>query len=147
MLFAGAFDNEVKNSPLAKAVVEQLPDARLMEMKGYTRQQVNWVMNGADCLLMTSFREGSPQVVKEAMTCGTPIVSVDVGDVRDQTSGIDGCYVGTYSAGDLAHNVRQAIAFKGKTQGPARIAARGLRNKDIAKHVLAIYEEVKDLQK
>ena len=74
VLFAGAFDNEVKNSPLAKAALELIPNAQLVEMRGYNREQVNLVMNAANCLLMTSYREGSPQVIKEALTCGTPIV-------------------------------------------------------------------------
>ena len=32
-------------------------------------------------VLVTSKSEGSPQFTKEVMACGTPIVSVDVGDV------------------------------------------------------------------
>lgn len=42
------------------------------------------MMNGADCLLLTSDWEGSPNVIKEALVCNLPIVSVDVGDVRER---------------------------------------------------------------
>jgi len=142
VLFAGAFDNEVKNSPLAKAASSLIPDAHLMEMRGFSREQVNWAMNAANCLLMTSHREGSPQVVKEALTCGTPIVSVDVGDVKEVTKGIAGCYVTTYNAKELADKLNEAIAFKGKTQGPQRITDRGLSNEHIAQRILEIYEKV-----
>lgn len=142
VLFAGAFDNEVKNSPLAKSASSLIPDVRLMEMRGYSREQVNWAMNAANCLLMTSHREGSPQVIKEALTCGTPIVSVDVGDVKEVTKGIAGCYVTTYNAKELADSLNEAIAFKGKTQGPQRIADRGLSNDHIAQRILEIYEKV-----
>jgi len=38
-------------------------------------------MNLADCLLLTSFSEGMPNVVIEALASGIPVVSTDVGDV------------------------------------------------------------------
>ena len=142
VLFAGAFDNAVKNSPLAKAAVALVSDSHLMEMRGYTREQVNWAMNATNCLLMTSHREGSPQVVKEALTCGTPIVSVDVGDVKEVTDGIDGCYVTSYDAQKIAENLQLAFAFQGKTKGPQRIVERNLSNELVAKQIIEIYQKV-----
>lgn len=87
ILFAGAFDNEVKNSQLAKEACALLPGVVLLELKGYNRNEVVALMNVADCLLMTSHSEGSPQVIKEALACGCPVVSVDVGDVAEQIEG------------------------------------------------------------
>jgi teichuronic acid biosynthesis glycosyltransferase TuaC len=51
------------------------------------------VMTGADCLLLTSSHEGSPNVVKEATACGLPVVSTDVGDVRQVLNGVDPSWV------------------------------------------------------
>lgn len=90
ILFAGSFDNEVKKPQLAKEACALLPGVELLELKGYCRTEVAALMNVADCLLMTSHSEGSPQVVKEALSCGCPVVSVDVGDVAEQIEGT-GC--------------------------------------------------------
>lgn len=142
VLFAGAFDNAVKNSSLAKAATALTKDAHLIEMRGFTREQVNLIMNAANCLLMTSYREGSPQVVKEALECGTPIVSVDVGDVREITAGIEGCYVTSYDAQDIAHAIDQSFSFQGKTTGHQRIIERGLSNELVAKRIIDIYDSI-----
>lgn len=147
ILFAGAFDNEVKNSPLAKSAVSLIPNATLVELRGYSREQVNILMNAANCLLMTSHREGSPVVTKEAMACNTPIVSVSVGDVEDVISNTNGCYIASYDANDIAEKLRQAISFNGKTNGRQRLTEQRLFNEDIALRILEVYNAAIKLTK
>jgi glycosyltransferase involved in cell wall biosynthesis len=145
VLFAGAFDNPVKNASLAKEVMKLLGDdkAELVELKGYSREEVTLLMCAADAFLMTSFSEGSPQVVKEAMACGCPIVSVDVGDVGERTEGVDGCYVTTSSnAQELAVLLKKAVSFEGKTNGRDKLDADGLDNKNVAQQLIQIYKRV-----
>lgn len=145
VLFAGAFDNEVKNAPLAKETMSLLSDgnAELQELKGYSREEVTMLMCAADAFLMTSFSEGSPQVIKEAMACGCPIVSVDVGDVRERTEGVKGCFVSeTRNPQDLAALLKNAMTFQGKTQGREKLMADGLDNKMVAEQLVEIYKKV-----
>ncbi len=143
VLFAGAFDNKVKNAPLAKEVVSLLRDnnVELLELKGYSRDEVTLLMCAADAFLMTSFTEGSPQVVKEALACGCPIVSVDVGDVKERTQGVEGCYVAkTREPQELAELLRNAMTFERKTKGRERILADGLDNCQVAAKLTDIYQ-------
>ena len=144
VLFAGAFDNAVKNAPLAKEVASLCDDqVELLELKGYSRDEVTSLMCAANALLMTSYNEGSPQVVKEAMASGCPVVSVDVGDVKERVEGVAGCFVAkTREAKELAEGLAKAMAFEGKTRGRERIIADGLDNERIADQLLEIYNSV-----
>jgi glycosyltransferase involved in cell wall biosynthesis len=55
--------------------------------------QIPLVMNACDVLVLTSDSEGSPTVIKEAMACNLPIVSVDVGDVAELITDTENCYI------------------------------------------------------
>ena len=183
VLFAGAFDNAVKDPPLAQEAVMVLKrmisqplegvdssgnnrsneceirmllmlssnnnnprfvaELELKELKGFSRVQVNHWMCAANCLLLTSKTEGSPQVIKEAMACGCPIVSVDVGDVAERVDGVEGCYaVRTREPKDIAESLQKALAYEGKTKGRERIQEMGLSNEQVAEQLIAIYQSL-----
>lgn len=156
VLFAGAFDNAVKDPELAKSAIafynstftnSQSPIANrpieLIELKGYNRDQVNALMYNCDALLMTSKTEGSPQVIKEAMACGCPIVSVDVGDVAERVSGVEGCYVvPSREPAAIAAALKKAVAFEGKTNGRFHIIEMGLSNEQVAEQLVGIYNKI-----
>ena len=142
VLFSGAFDNPVKNAPLAKAAMALVPEAELLELKGFSRSQVAFLMQAVDALLMTSFTEGSPQVIKEALACGCPVVSVDVGDVRERIEGIDGCVISGRETESLAHSIRNALAYEGRTLGRESIEKNGLSNDSIATRIISVYKRI-----
>ena len=102
VLFAGAFDNKVKNAPLAQAACASLPQAELLEIHNRSREEVVLLMNAADLLLVTSHHEGSPQVVKEALACNLPVVSINVGDIASMLASTHG--------GVIAEPTPQALA-------------------------------------
>lgn len=152
ILFAGAFNNDVKDAPLAQKAVEMLKSnnplfegasGSLVELRGYSRKEVNLLMCAADCLLLTSKREGSPQVIKEAMACGCPIVSVDVGDVAERIAGIDGCYLArTRDPQEIANLLAKALEYHGKTLSRQRIVDCGLSNAQVAKTLIHLYQQL-----
>lgn len=144
VLFAGAFDNAVKDPQLAKQTIEILSQVldgvNLIELKGYTREEVAILMHSCNALLMTSRTEGSPQVIKEAMVCGCPIVSVDVGDVEERIEGVDGCFVvKSREPAAIADALKKAVVFEGRTNGCERIIAMGLSNEQVVRQLLTIY--------
>lgn len=147
VLFSGAFNNNIKDPSLAKESISLLDNVQLKELKELTREDVILWMCAANCLLMTSKTEGSPQVIKEAMACGCPIVSVDVGDVAERTSGVDGCYiVQTRNASDIALAISKALTYKGKTNGRKKIIESELSNRQIANRIMDIYLKITNKQ-
>ena len=99
-------------------------------------------MHAVDVALMTSHTEGSPQFVKEVMACGCPLVSVDVGDVKEVTAGVEGCYIVSREAEEIAEKLQIALNFKGRTHGRERIVELGLENRKVAETILTIYNNV-----
>src|SRR5690606_17688830 len=76
-----------KNYSYYKRVVniveKQIPQIKPWAMVGMTREEVVSLFKIASVLLLTSDREGSPQVVKEALAAGLPVVSRKVGDLTE----------------------------------------------------------------
>lgn len=143
ILFSSSFDRPVKNYELAEKAKWLLGNVEMIEMmKGLTRSEVNALFNACDVLLMTSFKEGSPQVIKEAMACNCPIVSTDVGDVKKVIGNTEGCYICSYDPEDVAEKIRMALNFGKRTNGRERIKELSLDSDIIAKKIIKIYEEV-----
>lgn len=105
-LFASGNGDPVKRPRLAGAAVAQMINssrpAELHHLAGVPNTEVPLWLNASDALLLTSLHEGSPTVVKEALACGLPVVSVDVGDVAERIEGIEGCHLAAAKPADLA---------------------------------------------
>ncbi len=146
ILFSSRFDNEVKNYSLAREAVKNLNnECELLELKNRKREEVNILLNAVDLLLLTSFSEGSPQIIKEAMACNCPIVATDVGDIKEIIGDTEGCYLTTFDPDDVAEKIELAIKFsrtKGRTNGREKI--KSYDNKLIAKKIYEIYQTVID---
>lgn len=141
VLFAGDFNNAVKNFDLANAGVKQLNGVKLIELKGYNRQQVAVLMNAVDVCLLTSHSEGSPQFIKEAMACNCPVVAVDVGDVKEVTESVDGCFICSKSIEDVSKQLEMAFKFNGKTTGRNKILSSGLDQDSTISKLKMVYQQ------
>ncbi|PWU19380.1 MAG: hypothetical protein C5B50_06680 [Verrucomicrobia bacterium] len=109
VLFATSAGDPVKRPELARAAVAKLEEegrrVQFHVLSGIPNTQVPIWLHASDALLLTSRHEGSPTIVKEALACGLPIVSVKVGDVPERIEGIEGCYLAEADAADLARKL------------------------------------------
>ena len=141
VLFSGAFDNPVKNYPLAESTMAFLPKVELVELKGYSRSDVTLLMCAADAILMTSLSEGSPQVIKEALACGCPVVSVDVGDVSQLVAGVDACAIVPRSPELIAAALSECVKAGKCVKGRDCIVDSGLDNGSVVDKLMDIYRK------
>lgn len=91
LLFPSSPTRSVKRYSLFRKAVEGVMGATALVLDEVDPAEVPTWLAASDCVVLTSSTEGSPVVTKEALVCGTRVVSVDVGDMADQLKGFSGC--------------------------------------------------------
>lgn len=142
VLFNAGLSPAVKRLDLAQAAVEKAEEVcgpiRLALLDGRVPQdKVVTMMNGADCLLMTSDWEGSPTIVQEAMACNLPVLSVDVGDVRERLAGVTPSGLVGRNPAEMAQVLVAWLAAPRRSNGRECIAT--VAQAHIARQTLAVY--------
>lgn len=143
VLFVGILRPE-KRLDVIQAAVDLLrrKDERveLVVATGQPHERIPLYMNACDVLALASDYEGSPVVIKEAMACNLPIVSVDVGDVAQVIGSMEGCYLCQRDPFDMAHKLELALDRGQRTDGRRTIQRLGLDS--TLDSILHIYEEL-----
>jgi glycosyltransferase involved in cell wall biosynthesis len=96
VLFVGSPTSSRKRYDLAHQAVEIVKRSLPVELVlgwAVPHEQIPFFMNACDALVFTSRQEGSPNVVKEALACNLPVVSVAIGDVPERLRDLAGCEV------------------------------------------------------
>ncbi len=129
---------------LAQAAVERarrlIPDLELEVTQGVTPNRVPLFMNAADCLILTSSIEGSPNVVKEALMCNLPVVATPVGDVAELLDGVTPSYVCEPDETKLMEAIVACLRERRRSNG--REVSHHLDSRVVAQSLLALYKEV-----
>lgn len=143
-LLPGSRSNAVKDPALFDAALEaarrSIPELVGTSLERLSRSEVVLAMNAADVIVMTSRAEGSPVTVRESLACGTPVVSVPVGDVRSLLAGVPGCSVVARDARSIGEAIVAVVGAGGAQERRARAAEFGRPR--IAERVAEIYREV-----
>ena len=144
ILWAGHYHRPEKRFDIVQAAVKIAqkhdPSIEFTLVTNQPHEVVPLYMNACDVLLLVSDAEGSPMVVKEAMACNLPVVSVPVGDVADVIGKTEGCYLCTQDPADVAEKLLLALKQPRRTNGREDISH--MDGGVIAKKIKEIYEEV-----
>jgi glycosyltransferase involved in cell wall biosynthesis len=143
--FNAGLSPDVKRLDIAeravKAIIERIGNVRFVVLRGdVSHDKVPIYLSGADCLLLTSDYEGSPDIIKEALACNLPIVSVNVGDVGERLEGVIPSRIVARDPNAIASASAEIIVSGQRSNGRDRVAeisATVVRDK-----ILKIYESL-----
>ena len=144
ILFAAStIENPRKRYELAKEAVARIAErfaAELIVASNVPHSTIPYYMNACDALLLTSVHEGSPNVVKEALACNLPVVSVDVGDVAARIGGVEGCVICAEPTVEaVAAGLERVLSAAERINGAD--AVRHLNEESIAHQVIEVYKK------
>ena len=100
-------------------------------------------INAADCLLVTSLHEGSPNIVKEAMACNLPVITVPCGDVEERLASVQPGCVASYDATQLTSSIRQVLEWGGRSNGRDELVRQGLTARTVAARLSRFYDRLR----
>ena len=145
VLFNAGHDPVNKRLDLAQEAVRLtqglLTRVRMEVLDGTTPPgRVPELLNAADCLLLTSDREGSPTVIQEALACNLPVISVDVGDTVERLCGVSCSAIVPREAAAIARELTRVLGTPTRSDGRHKIAEFSAQR--IAGELSRIYREL-----
>lgn len=143
VLFPSTPGEQRKRLDLAKAAIKAIEPSysaiQLLVVSGVSYDRMPDYYRAADCLLLTSDWEGSPTVVKEALCCDLPVVSVDAGDSWQWLRLAAGCQLVERQLPSIASGLRAVLDGVDHVDG-ARVRER-VNWRRIVIDVIATYKD------
>jgi teichuronic acid biosynthesis glycosyltransferase TuaC len=144
ILFAGNPLLREKNFSMVQEALNKydFANTELHVLENVNPDEVVIWMNAAHVIILTSLREGSPNVIKEAMACNRPVVATNAGDIKWLLGEEAGHFLCDFSVDDLIAKLLLAIRFsleQKQTTGRTRILKLGLTDSVIAEKIIQVY--------
>jgi glycosyltransferase involved in cell wall biosynthesis len=100
------------------------------------------LLSAADCLIVTSAVEGSPNTVKEALMCNLPVIATAVGDIPERLENVEPSWLCEPSEPAFASALLECVSQGRRRSNGREISVGELDERRVAKRLLAIYAEV-----
>jgi teichuronic acid biosynthesis glycosyltransferase TuaC len=133
----------IKRFDLASEAVARLAregvDIELLTVSKIPNADMPWYYSASDAMILCSDSEGSSTAVKEALACNLPVVSADVGDVKEIVRGIAGVEVVERNAESLAAGLRRVLHAAPGFVLDARTSMKRYGQRQTAEAILKVY--------
>ena len=144
VLFAANPNRPEKNFALAIEAFQMLNESSIVlhSLRNVKPDDVQIYMNASDLVILLSSREGSPNVIKEAMACNKQILATNVGDIKEIIGNVEGCMVVDSHSKKIAAGIKELLSGREgeiRTNGRKIIINKGLDSVSIAKRISQLY--------
>lgn len=119
-------------------------EVRLEVVADVPPERMPLLMNAADCLLLTSSIEGSPNTVKEALLTGLPVIATPAGDVELLLSGVTPSWLCAPDETELGDAVVECLRRAQRSDGV--MTAAWLRDDLIAARLIELYRALAPIE-
>ena len=145
ILFASDPNRKEKNFKLLEDSVKLInDDIEVHYLKNIANQDIPYYLNASNVVVLSSLWEGSPNIIKESMSCNCPIVSTAVGDVEWVLGNTNGCFISSFEILEFSSKIIKAIEYSikhKKTNGRDRIKNLHLDSVSISNKLINIYNK------
>ena len=141
----GLKNKPIKNIELAEKTIgllkNKIPNLSFNIISNIPHKQLPCILQNSDCLLLTSFHEGSPNIVKESLAVNTPVVSVDCGDVKQRLENANlGGVSKSYNEFELSELIYKIFISEIEFNGRELIFEQKLDSDSIAMRLKELYQ-------
>ena len=144
ILFMANPEDDNKNFQLLSNAMYHLNEKEIEILKPFpvVHENVYFYYNACDVLVFPSKKEGSPNVIKEALACNAKIVATLSGDIKEQTKDLANVYISKFDAKDLAEGIEKMIGSTVSVNS-REIVRNRLDDQVIAEQLISVYQSLK----
>lgn len=138
-------NNKIKNIELAvkSSVIlkKYMPNVKLQVVNNVDPGETVYWINSSNVVLLTSYYEGWPNVIKEALACNVPFVSTDVSDLRSIAKQNKLCKVSESDPKSIARNLLEVLNSHDSRDNLKDFTSRFIVEK-CTEELLSVYKKV-----